>query len=226
MEVGDPIVDGDEALQVSSGCEPLHDPLAPPRRQARILCPVVEALVLAMLDIHAHPGPGSAIRTWLVGDHHAWRAGWLADELAQELLHCELLSCAPTLAALNEGVGNQAISINGANMALRLAVDRDHDLVEMPLVAELKRAPTDLAAAGPAECLRTAPYGFVPDSWLTMIPRAASRSSTIRRLRGKRIESQTACWMTSAGNRSPRSMDVALVIIALKEPMFVDTSTT
>jgi hypothetical protein len=30
--------------------------------------------------------------------------------------------------------------------------------------------------------------------------------------------------MTSAGNRSPRSMDSALVIIALEEPVFVDTS--
>jgi hypothetical protein len=30
--------------------------------------------------------------------------------------------------------------------------------------------------------------------------------------------------MISAGNRSPRSMDVALVIIALEEPMLVDTS--
>jgi len=59
-----------------------------------------------------------------------------------------------------------------------------------------------------------------------MIPRAASRSSTIRRLSGKRIKSQTACSMKSAGNRSPRSMDVALVIIALEEPMFVDTSAT
>jgi hypothetical protein len=96
----------------------------------------------------------------------------------------------------------------------------------MPLVAELRRAPTDFAGAGPSERLSPAPHGFVPDSWLTMIPRAASRSSTIRRLSGKRKLSQTACWMTSAGNRSPRSMDVALVIIALEEPMFVDTSST
>jgi len=29
---------------------------------ARFLRPVVEALVLAMLDIQAHPGPGRAIR--------------------------------------------------------------------------------------------------------------------------------------------------------------------
>jgi hypothetical protein len=30
--------------------------------------------------------------------------------------------------------------------------------------------------------------------------------------------------MMAAGNRSPRSMDVDAVIIALEEPMFVDTS--
>ena len=102
VEVGDPIVDKDEALQVSGGCEPLHDPLAPQRRQERILCPVVEALVLSMLDIPAHPGPGRAIRTGLVGDHHAWRAGLLSYQLAQELLHCE-----QALAASDQGVQNK-----------------------------------------------------------------------------------------------------------------------
>jgi hypothetical protein len=38
LEVGDLIIDEDEALQVSGGCEPLDDPLAPQRRQMRILC--------------------------------------------------------------------------------------------------------------------------------------------------------------------------------------------
>jgi len=38
-------------------------------------------------------------------------------------------------------------------------------------------------------------------SWLTMMPRAASSSSTMRRLRGKRKYSQTAWLMTSAGKR-------------------------
>ena len=67
-EVGDLIVDKDEALQVSGGCGPLDDPLAPLRRQIRILCRAVEALVLSMLDIQAHSHPGRAIRTGLVGD--------------------------------------------------------------------------------------------------------------------------------------------------------------
>jgi hypothetical protein len=59
---------------------------------------------------HADPGPGRAIRTGLVGDHQARRAGWLADELAPELLRR-----APALAALDQGAGNRAISIDGAN---------------------------------------------------------------------------------------------------------------
>ena len=100
VEVGDPIVDGDEALEVSGGFEPFHDPLAPQRRKVRILCPVVEALVLAMLDIQAHPGPGSALRTGLVGDHHARLAEWLAQELRQFLTKTvpETLACVPASA--------------------------------------------------------------------------------------------------------------------------------
>jgi hypothetical protein len=44
VEIGDRIVDKDEALQVSGGCEPLDDLLASQRRQMRVLCPVVETL--------------------------------------------------------------------------------------------------------------------------------------------------------------------------------------
>jgi hypothetical protein len=51
---GDWIVDGDEALELSGGFEPLHDPLSPPHRQVRSLRPVVKSLVLAMLDSQAH----------------------------------------------------------------------------------------------------------------------------------------------------------------------------
>jgi hypothetical protein len=68
--------------------------------------------------------------------------------------------------------------------------------------------------------------GYRPDSRNNTRIFAGAKRTTIRRLSGKRIVSQTACSMTSAGNRSPRSMDSALVIIALEEPMFVDTSST
>jgi hypothetical protein len=68
-----------------------------------------------------------------------------------------------SLTALNEGVQNEAVSIDGAPEPMLLAVDRDHDLVEMPLVAELRRAPTDLAGVYPSERLRPVPHGFMAD---------------------------------------------------------------
>ena len=70
---------------------------------------------------------------------------------------------APGISALKEGVQNEAVSIDGANMALHLAVDRDHDRAAMPLVAELRGSPTDLVGAGPAECLRRASHGLMAD---------------------------------------------------------------
>ena len=83
MEVGDRIVNGDKSLEVSGGFEPLHDLLSPPRRQMRILRSVVEALMLAVLEIHAHSRPRRAVGAELVGDHHPWRTRLLADEFAQ-----------------------------------------------------------------------------------------------------------------------------------------------
>jgi hypothetical protein len=85
-------------------------------------------------------------------------------------------------------------------MALLLAVDRDHDRAAMPLVAELRRTPTALPGAGPAERLSPTPHGVVSGSWLTTILRAASRSSTILRPSGKWTESQKACSMTPAND--------------------------
>jgi hypothetical protein len=64
---------------------------------------------------------------------------------------------------LNEGVQSKAVSIDGVPPPMLLAVDRDHHVVEMPLVAELRRAPTDLAGGDPAERLRPAPHGFIVD---------------------------------------------------------------
>ena len=114
--------------------------------------------MLAVLEIHTHPGPGSAVGTELVGDHHARCAALLSYQLAQELLRC-----APALAALNQSVENEAVSIDGAPQPMLLAVDRDHDRAAMPPVAELRGSPTDLAGAGPAEFLRPAPHGLIAD---------------------------------------------------------------
>jgi hypothetical protein len=79
------------------------------------------------------------------------------------------------------------------------AGDRQHDLVQVPLVTGLGSLRRSwLANACPDF---SAHWRVV--SWLTTMPRAASSSSTIRKLSGRRKRSQTAWLMTSAGKRWP-----------------------
>jgi hypothetical protein len=49
-EVVDPVVGRKEALRLARGLEPLHLPLSSSRRLMRVLRPVVQPLVLAVLD--------------------------------------------------------------------------------------------------------------------------------------------------------------------------------
>jgi hypothetical protein len=77
------------------------------------------------------------------------------------------------------------------------AGDLEDDLIEVPLVARPGQPPADDVGELLAEitAYRRCPFGPRPHwrivSWLTSMPRKASISSTIRRLRGKRKYSQT-----------------------------------
>jgi len=122
----------------------------------RILGSIVDSLVLAMLETHAQSCPSRAVGSELVSDLHPWGAGLLAYEFAQELFRR-----APIPAVLNQSVENEAIGVDGAPQPLLLAIDRDHNFVEMPLVADLPRPPTDLVGVDPSEFLRPALHGFV-----------------------------------------------------------------
>ena len=58
--VGDLIMDGKKSLHLPWRLEALHDPLSSSRRLVRILCPIVEAFMLAVLDAgHDLPLGGS-----------------------------------------------------------------------------------------------------------------------------------------------------------------------
>src|SRR4029077_3728113 len=61
--------DGDEPLQASRRSKALHRPFASSQRQVRVLGPVVEALVRAMLDPGHDLAPGGGIGAELVGNH-------------------------------------------------------------------------------------------------------------------------------------------------------------
>ena len=75
---------GKEALNLPRRLEPLHDPLSSSGRLMGVFGPVIEALVLPMLD-PGHDLPlGSGVALQLVGDEHTRGSTLLLEELAEQ----------------------------------------------------------------------------------------------------------------------------------------------
>ena len=129
-EVVDLVVGGEEALRLAGRFEPLHLPFSPSRRLVRILGPVVEALVPAVLDPGHQLPLRRAIARQLVGDHDARRPALPLQQLAQQALGGPLV--AP---ALHQHVEHDAVLVDRPPQPVLLAGDFDHDLIEVPLVA-------------------------------------------------------------------------------------------
>ena len=119
--------------------KPLHAPLPLARRLGRVLGPVVQVAVLAML----HPGQDLALRGTialpLVGDHHPWNVLTALEERAEALLGG--LFVAPPLA---QDIEDIAIVIDGPPEIVALRVDRDEHLIQMPCVAWAGTPATEL----------------------------------------------------------------------------------
>jgi len=137
-EVGDLIVDGQEALRLTSRLEALHDPLSPPCRLMRILCPIVQTLVLAMLEAKFHFPSRGGVGLELIGDHDARRL----DGAFQEL-HQETTRSAGVSSLLKQNVEDEAVLIDGAPEPALLACDRNDHFVQMPFVATRRSQPAD-----------------------------------------------------------------------------------
>src|SRR5271155_729326 len=67
-KVGELVMGGKEALNVPRRLEPLHDPLSSSGRLMGVFGPVIEALVLAMLDPGHDLSLGRGVAFQLVGD--------------------------------------------------------------------------------------------------------------------------------------------------------------
>src|SRR5262249_43521662 len=95
----------------------------------RILTPVIEVAALPMFD----PGQDLPLRRpvalQLIRDDHAWHVLEPLEQLAEKLL-CRVL-IAP---ALHEDVEHVIVLIDRAPQVMALPVDRQKDLVEVPLV--------------------------------------------------------------------------------------------
>src|SRR6201981_1702997 len=104
----------------------------------RILCPVIEALVLPVLNAAYDLPLGGAIAAQLVGDQHTGRSQVLLEQLAEQALGGLLVAT-----ALHEDVENEPLLVDRAPEPMLLANDGDNDFIQVPLVAALGRAPTN-----------------------------------------------------------------------------------
>jgi hypothetical protein len=77
-----------------------------------------------MFDAKAHLHPRSAVRTELVRDHDARRCSGGFQELPHEPLRSATVS-----STLDQDVENEAILIDRAPQPVRLASNRDDDLI-------------------------------------------------------------------------------------------------
>src|ERR671913_302220 len=85
-EVVDLVVGGEEALCLPRRLEALHLPLSSPCRLVRVLRPVVQALVPAVLDTRQQVLLGRSVTRELVSDHDAWCPALPLQQLAQQAL--------------------------------------------------------------------------------------------------------------------------------------------
>src|SRR3712207_3381428 len=126
-EIADLVVGGEEALCLPGRLEPLHLPFSSPCRLVRVFCPVVEALVPAMLDTGHQLLLRGAITTELVGYHDAGRPALPLQQLAQQALGGALV--AP---ALDQHVEHHPVLIHGAPEPVLRPGDLDRHLIQVP----------------------------------------------------------------------------------------------
>jgi len=144
--IGNLIMDGKKPLHLPRRLEPLNDPLSSSRWLVRILRPIIEALVLPMLDAGHDLPLGRGVAAQLVGDQHTRRPPLLLQKLAQQAFSGSLV--AP---ALDQDIENEALLVNRPPEPMLLAGDGDDDLIKVPFIAAAGRGPTDAVGEFPAE---------------------------------------------------------------------------
>lgn len=123
---------------MSRGLVALHDPLSPPDWLVRILRPVVQPFIGAMLIAGHDLVLCGVLRSKLIGNHHPRRSALALQKLAHQALGCLGIS-----AALHKNLQGEPVLIHSALQPTLLSIDRNHGFIEVPFIAE----PTGGAAA-------------------------------------------------------------------------------
>src|SRR5271167_1364338 len=137
---------GKEALNVPRRLEPLHDPLSSACWLMGVFGPVIETLVLAMLDPGHDLALGRGVALQLVGDEHTRGSTLLLEELSEQAFGSLLV--AP---ALNQDIENEAMLVDGTPEPMLFPGDADDDFIQVPFVATARRSLTDAVGEFPPE---------------------------------------------------------------------------
>ena len=103
-----------------------------------VFSPVIEALVLPVLNPRHDLPLGSGIALQLVGDEHTRGSTLLSEKLAEQAFGGLLV--AP---ALDENIENEAVLVDGTPEPMLLPGEADDHLIEVPFVATARRSLTD-----------------------------------------------------------------------------------
>ena len=155
-EVVDPVVGGEERLGLASWREPLHLPLASARRLVRVFRPIVEALVFAMLDARHDLLVRGLITAKFIRDEHTRNVRAAFEQFAEEFLRRRLVP-----AALDQDVQYVAVLIDRPPEVRGLAVDLETDLIQVPFIAWLGPAPSELVGILLAKLQTPLPNRFI-----------------------------------------------------------------
>ena len=156
--VVDPVMGGQEALNVTSWFEAFHLPLSPSCRLVRVLGSVVQSLTLPVLDAGHDLSLRGVVARWLVGDQDAWGTALLPQQLAQQVESGSLI--AP---ALDHNVERHAVLVHSTPGPVLHAHGFDYDLLTVPLVAGTGQPAANLVGKRLAELERPLSHGLMAD---------------------------------------------------------------
>src|ERR1700730_13172363 len=111
-----------------------------------------------MLDSRHDAPLRRAVAGELISDQDAWRSHLVLQQLAQQPLGSLLVA-----AALDQHIEHDAGLVHRSLQPMLHPGNLEYDLIEMPFVANPRKATTDLIGELLAEFARPLPHGFVAD---------------------------------------------------------------
>src|SRR5262245_12870261 len=127
--LGNGTIRGQKALGMTCRLKPLHAIFALPRRPVRILTAVVQITTLAVFDAGQDLALGRAVALELIGDDHPWYILEPLEQLTKKLLRRLFVA-----SALHQNVEHVIVLIHCTPQVMALPVNRQKDLVQVPLV--------------------------------------------------------------------------------------------